>query len=313
MYSRRDFSKAALAGISAAALPSSRLWGAKINSTVGGVKLGAISYCFRALPRTPDVDYIDTIIKACVECGIGNVELTCPMVEPVNTLPGGGRVPPDTPEFRKQREELRKWRLGGQLGRFREIRKKFDDAGINLFAYVMTFAEDFPDEEIDVVFQQTKALGVNIIGTNQTTVGMAPKLVPYAEKYKIDLSYHNHSKTSDPNEVASVASFEKLFGMSKRFKANLDCGHFVGGNNDPVAFIEKHHDRITHLHLKDRKRDDGPNMPWGEGQTPLKEVLKLVKDKHYPIYAIIEYEYRGAGTPIEEVKKCMNFMRQTLA
>ena len=256
---------------------------------------------------------IDTIIKACVESGVANVELTNPMVEPPNTLPGGGRVPPDTPEFRKQREELRKWRVAGQLDRFKQIRKKFDDAGLNLFAYVMTFAEDFPDEEIDAVFQQARALGVGIIGTNQTTVGMGPKLAPYAEKYKIDLSFHNHSKVEDSNEVASLASFDKLFAMSKRFKANLDCGHFVGGNNDPVAFISQHHDRITHLHMKDRKRDNGPNMPWGEGQTPLKEVLKLIKNKHYPIYAIIEYEYKGTGTPIEEVKKCMDYMRQALA
>jgi sugar phosphate isomerase/epimerase len=308
MYTRRDFGKASVAGLSVAGL-----WGAKLSSTVGGVRLGAISYCFRGLPRPTDGDYIDTIVKACVECGVGNVELTSVMVEPPNTLPGGGRVPPDTPENRKMREELRKWRISAPLSRFKEIRKKFDDAGTNLFAYVMTFAEDFPDEEIDAVFQQTKALGAGIIGTNQTTVGMGPKLVPYAERYKIDLSYHNHAMVDNPNEVASVQSFEKLFAMSKRFKANLDIGHFVAGNNDPVAFIEQHHDRITHLHMKDRKRNNGPNMPWGEGETPLKPVLRVVKEKHYPIYGIIEYEYKGTGTPIEETKKCMEFMKQVLA
>lgn len=308
MPTRRDFSKAAVSGLSLAAL-----WGAKLNSTVAGVKLGAISYCFRGLPRSPDTDYIDTIVKACVECGVGNVELTSPMVEPPNTLPGGGRVPPDTPENRKMREELRKWRLSAPMSRFKEIRKKFDDAGINLFAYVMTFAEDFPDEEIDAVFQQSRALGVNIIGTNQTTVGMGPKLVPYAEKYKMDLSYHNHAMSENPNEVASPESFEKLFAMSKRFKANLDAGHFVAGNNDPIAFIEQHHDRITHIHMKDRKRNNGPNMPWGEGETPVKQILLLLKEKHYPIYAIVEYEYKGTGTPIEETKKCMDFMKQVLA
>ena len=143
----------------------------------------------------------------------------------------------------------------------------------------MTFAEDFPDEEIDVVFKQAQALGVNIIGTNQTTVGMAPKLVPYAEKYKMTFSFHNHAKSDDPNEVASPESYEKLFGMSKYFKANLDIGHFTAGNNDGIAFIEKHHDRITHMHLKDRKRNDGPNMPWGEGETPLKQALQLIKDE----------------------------------
>lgn len=308
MYTRRDFGKAAVSGMTAA-----RLWGAKLNSTVGGVRLGAISYCFRGLPRPAGGDYIDTIIKASVECGVGNVELTSVMVEPANTLPGGGRVPPDTPENLKMRDDLRKWRLSTPLRRFKEIRKKFDDAGINLFAYVMTFAEDFPDNEIDVVFQQTKALGAGIIGTNQTTVGMGPKLAPYADKYKIDLAFHNHAMVDNPDEVASVQSYEKLFGMSNRFKANLDVGHFVAGNNDPVAFIEHHHDSITHLHMKDRKRNNGPNMPWGEGETPLTPVLRLVKDKHYPIYCMVEYEYKGAGTPIEETKKCMEFMKQALA
>ncbi len=313
MHTRRDFGKIALSTVAAAA-PLARLRGAaRINSTVGGVKLGAISYCFRAMPRPPGADYMDTVVKACVECGVGYLELTSPMVEPANTLPGGGRVPPDTPENRKMRADLRQWRLTEPLTRFKEIRKKFDDAGIDVFAYVMTFAEDFPDEEIDVVFKQAQALGVNIIGTNQTTVGMAPKLVPYAEKYKMTLSFHNHAKSDDPNEVASPESYEKLFAMSKYFKANLDIGHFTAGNNDGIAFIEKHHDRITHMHLKDRKRNDGPNMPWGEGETPLKQALQLIKTKHYPIYCIIEYEYKGTGTPIEETKKCMAYMRQALA
>jgi sugar phosphate isomerase/epimerase len=313
MHTRRDFGKIALS-TAAVAAPLSMLRGAaRINSTVDGVKLGAISYCFRAMPRPQGADYIDIVVKACVECGVGYLELTSPMVEPANTLPGGGRVPPDTPENRKMRADLRQWRLAEPLSRFKEIHKKFDDAGIDVFAYVMTFAEDFPNEEIDVVFRQARALGVNIIGTNQTTVGMGPKLVPFAEKYKMTLSFHNHAKSGDPNEVASPESYEKLFAMSKYFKANLDIGHFTAGNNDGIAFIEKHHDRITHMHLKDRKRNDGPNMPWGEGETPLKQALQLIKEKHYPIYCIIEYEYKGAGTPIEETKKCMAYMRAALA
>jgi sugar phosphate isomerase/epimerase len=307
-YSRRDFGKIALSGLAV-----SPLWGASINSTVSGVKLGAITYCFRSLPRTPNADYIDTIIQAFVECRIGFAELTSPMVEPTNTLPGGGRVPPDTPENRKMRNDLRQWRLSEPLTRFREIRKKFDDAGITLMGYVNTFAEDFPDEEIDVVFRQAQALGVNIIGTKQTTVGMGPKLVGYADKYKVDLAFHNHAMSENPNEVASPESFEKLFAMSKRFKANLDIGHFTAGNNDGIAFIEKHHARITHMHLKDRKKNNGPNMPWGEGETPLKQALMLIKEKHYPIYCIIEYEYRGSGTAIEETKKCLDYMKRVLS
>src|SRR5690349_110 len=163
--SRRDFGSVTITGLTFSALAT-----AKVNSTVGGVKLGAISYCFRGLPRTPGTDYIDTVVKACLDCGVGYVELTSPMVEPPTTLPGGGRVPPDTPENWKAREEARKWRLTTPMDRFKEIRKKFDDAGISLIGYVMTFAEDFTYDEIQAVFLQAHALGVGIIGTNQTTV-----------------------------------------------------------------------------------------------------------------------------------------------
>ena len=54
--------------------------------------------------------------------------------------------------------------------------------------------------------------------------------------------------------------------------------------------IEKYHDRIISLHLKDRTADGG-NLPWGEGQTPIKEVLQLLKKEKWPIYADIELEY----------------------
>jgi sugar phosphate isomerase/epimerase len=311
MYSRRDFGRIALWALWAGAGAELRS-SPQIHSVVAGVKLGAISYSFRALPRTEGTDYIDTIVNAFVECGIGYCELFNPMVEPF-TLPGGGRAPLNTPELKKAREDLRAWRLSAPLSRFKDVRKKFDDAGVDVFAYVMTFTDDFTDDEIDAIFKQAQALGVKLIGTNQTTVGMGPRLVPFCDRYKIDLAFHCHSKVSDPNEVASVASYEKVFSMSKRFKANLDIGHFTAGNNDAVAFLQKYHERITHLHLKDRKRNDGPNMPWGEGETPIKPVLSLLKEKHYPIYAVIEYEYQGKGTPIEEVKKCMDFMRSALA
>jgi hypothetical protein len=83
--------------------------------------------------------------------------------------------------------------------------------------------------------------------------------------------------------------------MSKYFKANLDIGHFTAGNNDGIAFIEKHHDRITHMHLKDRS-NDGPNMPWARGNSA-QAGAAVDQREHYPIYCVIEYEYKGTETP----------------
>ena len=177
----------------------------------------------------------------------------------------------------------------------------------------MTFADDHTDEEIDRTFQAAKALGVGVIGTNQTRVVMGKRLAPFAEKYGITLGWHNHAMVTDPTEVGSVDSFKNLFSMSKRFKANLDIGHFVAGNNDPVTFIREYHERVSHLHLKDRKRNNGPNQPWGMGETPIVDVLRLLQKERYPIPAIIEYEYMGEAPAVDEVKKCTRFIRETLA
>src|SRR5437763_15673144 len=108
------------------------------------------------------------------------------------------------------------------MARFTEIKKKWNAAGIDLMGYVMTFSEDFTDEEIDRTFLAAKTLGVKIIGTNQTRVPMGKRLAPYADKYDMVLGWHNHAMVDDPNEVASVESFKNLFATSKRFKANLD-------------------------------------------------------------------------------------------
>jgi sugar phosphate isomerase/epimerase len=214
-------------------------------------------------------------------------------------------------ELQAARETLRRWRLSTPAAFFTGVRRKFVDAGVTPFSYVMTFTPDMTDAEIDAIFRAAQALGVSVFSTNQTKVEMGPRLVPFADRYRMDLGWHNHTAVANPNEVASVESLEKLFALSPRMKSNLDVGHFVAANNDPLEFLRKHPDRITHLHMKDRKRNDGPNMPWGEGDTPLKPLLFEIRDRKLPIPAIVEYEYRGTSG-LAETTKCMDFMRRTL-
>jgi sugar phosphate isomerase/epimerase len=270
---------------------------AKIDSVVGGVRLGAITYSFRQMPRTAGAsDAVDVMIKACRDCGIGEIELFSPDLEPV-------RLP---------REELRKWRLSTPMDHFKAVRKQFDDAGIALFAYTVNFREDYTDEELDKAFEQAKALGVNIIAAS-TQLSVAKRLVPFMDKHKILVAVHGHSDIQNPNEFATPESFAKALAMSRSFRINLDIGHFTAANYDAVQFIQENHDHITHLHLKDRRKNQGLNMPWGEGDTPIKPVLALLREKKYPIRAFVEYEHRGTGTPVEEVQKCMAYMKQALA
>jgi sugar phosphate isomerase/epimerase len=292
MYSRRDFGKIALASVPVAA------FGAKISSVVNGVTVGAQTYSYRDM--TPGGrDFADALLEALKTDGIGVVELFSPGIEPRTG-----------PAF--TRENLRQWRLTTPMDHFKEVKQKFDAAGVTIHSYTINYRADFTDDEVEKTFEQAKALGTDIIGTS-TQVTMAKRLLPLAEKHKIYLAFHGHSNTRDANEFATPETFQKALEQSKYAKINLDIGHFTAAGYDAVAYIQEHHDRITHLHIKDRKKNDGPNVPWGEGDTPIKPVLMLLKEKKYPIPALIEYEYKGKGTPVEEVRICLDYMRKALA
>ena len=261
---------------------------AKVNSVVDGVQLGAQSYSFR--DRS-----LDDAIKAMTEIGLGECELWQGHAEPKD-LKG---------------KDLTKWRETVSLDEFKAIRKKFDSAGINLYAYNYSFRDNFTDKEFERGFEMAKALGVGVI-TASATVSCVPKVDPLAEKYKIRVGFHGHSNVKNPNEFSSPETFAKAMdGHSKYMCVNLDIGHFFAAGFDPVDYLEKRHDRIVTLHIKDRKKNQGDNMPFGEGETPIKEVLQVLKKKHYKIPANIEYEYKGGDSRIA-VEKCYLYMKQAL-
>lgn len=305
---RREFTGAAL---SLATVASA----AKIDSKIHGVKIGVQSYSFRTMT-------LEEAIAAMKQIGIGECELFGTHAERYAGIPtpppppadakgggkkgGGFRMPPGF------RDEVRKWRLSVSLDKFKEVRKLFNDAGINLHAYNLSFRQDFSDEEIDRGFEMAKALGVKVI-TASSTVSMAKRVAPIAARHKMIISMHGHSNLKDPEEFAKPESFAAAMAESKSVYVNLDIGHFSAAGFDPVAYIKENHARITNIHIKDRKKNDGPNTVWGEGDTPIKEVLQLLKKEKYPIPADIEYEYRGESDPTTEVKKCFEYCRAALA
>jgi sugar phosphate isomerase/epimerase len=305
MHSRRDFGKLALAG-----LPLSIAL-AEIDSRISGVQIGVQSYSFR--DRS-----LDAAIQAMVEDGIGECELFSPHIEPPAPRPqrAEGSPAPDAAARAAARtaarEELRKWRLNVPLDDIKAVRKKFENAGIQLFAINVSFREDFTGPEIDRSFQMAQTLGVKVI-TASSTLSVMPRVVPFAEKYKITVGVHGHSNVKDPNEFATPESFAKAMAMSKYIGVNLDIGHFFAAGFDPIEFIQAHHDRITNIHVKDRKKNDGPNTPFGEGDTPIKQVLRLMKEKKYKMPANIEYEYKGTEDAAVEVKKCFQYCKEALA
>lgn len=252
-----------------------------------GVMIGAQSYSFR--DRN-----LDQAIQAMQEIGIKFCEMYSGHAEP-----------------QMGRKELRMWRKTVSLDYFTAIRDKFKKAGIVLYAYNYSFRDDFDDDEMGRGFDFAKALGVKCI-TASSNVATAARIDPFARKAKIRVGMHNHSRIQD-NEFATPESFAKaMAGRSPYIAINLDIGHFTAAGFDPVEFLEKHNKQIVTLHIKDRKKNQGDNVEFGQGDTKIKEVLQLLKLKKYPIPANIEYEYRGKET-VSEVKKCFEYCKAALA
>jgi sugar phosphate isomerase/epimerase len=250
------------------------------------VTLGVQSYSFR--DRS-----LDDAISAMNLLGLHSCELWQSHVEPRGL----------------QRDELRKWRETVSLDHFHVVRERFSRAAIDLSAYNISFRDDFSDAEIERGFDMAEALGTKLI-TASAQVSVVSRVARVAARRKIPVAMHNHSRIA-PNEFATPEDFTKAMAASPFIATNLDIGHYTAANFDAVAFLQAHHARILSLHIKDRKRNDGPNVPFGEGDTPIGPVLRLVRDRGWAIPANIEYEYKGGDT-VQEVKRCLEYCRRQL-
>ena len=327
-FTRRDIGRIALASA-----PLTAAFGAKrIDSKFGGVQIGAITYSFNRI-ASPDAE---AIIKAYVEIGLGEAELMANHCEalagapatPAFVRPGGGQAPKGgqkggrpqmTPEQQAERkaaqEKLTQWRADVSQNTWKAVAKKFDDAGIQLALLCYNMQDSMKDVDIEYGFQMARGLGVKGI-TTSTTLTMAKRIAPVADKHKLLVGYHGHDATNDPNQTATLESYATLMGYGKFNGVNLDIGHFTAAGYDAVPFIKEHHKKITNLHVKDRKKDHGPNVAeWGTGDTPIKEVLQLLKKEKYPIPANLELEYpipEGSNI-VAEAKKCLAYVKSCLA
>lgn len=265
----------------------------------GGVRLGVQTYSFRDMLTTPG-DVTDKVVAAMREIGLTECEVFEPTLQPPALSADANR------------EAIRQWRLGPGLQQVQAASEKFRRAGIRVLAFNFGLEDSCTDAEVERGVQMTRALGAEILSAS-TTLSMARRCVAVFAKHKMLLAVHGHSNVSDPNEFATPESFAHALAMSSYYRVNLDIGHFTAAGFDSIAYVRANHQRITHLHIKDRKKNDGPNVPFGQGDTAIGPVMKLLRSEGYPISAHIEYEYAGAGNSVEEVKRCLAYVRSTLA
>ncbi|MFD2873694.1 sugar phosphate isomerase/epimerase family protein [Mucilaginibacter ximonensis] len=276
----------------------------KPNSVVGGVLIGVTTYSYGHMKNVTAED----MLQYCLQDNISGVELRGDATE----LSAG--APKKAPgqsgaDFNKAMAD---WRASVPMDKFKEIGKMYKDAGVTIYAYKpVVFGPNNTDEEINYAFNAAKALGANHCNCEmpEHNDALTQKIGDIAAKHKMRIGYHAHTQ-------ATPTLWDTAMSQSPYNCINLDIGHYVAGNNtDVLAFIEKHHDRITSMHIKDRKVNNGPNTTFGQGDTPIKDVLLLMKRKKYKFPATIELEYKvpADSTDVKEVAKCREYMAAILS
>jgi sugar phosphate isomerase/epimerase len=306
--SRRRFIGSAALAAAGMALASKSVFAAgslfqsKPNSVIGGVQIGVITYSFRSMPGSAE-----QLLQYCLQCNINAIELMGDAAEAFAGKPARNSGE-DTAVYFKR---VAAWREGVPMDKFKELRKLYNGAGITIYAWKPNaLGAKNTDAEIDYAFNAGKALGVTHVTVElPADDAQTKRLGEIAAKHKIYVGYHAHLQ-------ATPTLWDTALSQSEYNAINLDIGHYTAGtSSSPVPFIEKNHARIMSMHLKDRKYHDGPNMPWGQGDTPIAEVLQMIKKNKYKFPATIEFEYDvpAGSDAVKEVIKCREFAAKALS
>jgi sugar phosphate isomerase/epimerase len=317
-HSRRAFLKSSLSTLPIAGviLSSRQTWAAeesqtrqsKPNSMVAGVQLGLnVPYSFADSRMSGD-----DILAKCVRLGVSAVELRTQPVEvflgaPAELVyakkPAAGAKPSAS-------GNLADWRHSFSIEMATPFRKKYEDAGVLIQIVKVDDIFQMADAELDYVFGLAKALGGRAISTEISHRDEdLQRLGRFADKHQLMVGYHGHGSTRPQD-------WERAFSFAQYNGANVDLGHFVAGNNtSPVPFISQHHSRVAHVHVKDRKLHNGPNTPFGQGDTPIAEVLRLIRDNHWNIQATVEFEYPipPGSDRMTEIARAIRYCRDVLS
>jgi sugar phosphate isomerase/epimerase len=228
---------------------------------------------------------------------------------------GGGRgqmTPEQQAAQQEQANKLKAWRTSVSMDPFKKLRKMYNDAGVTIYAWKQ-LNPNMSDEEFEYIFNVAEALGCTHTTLElPTDPAQLKRIGDFALKKKVYAAYHTHAQ-------GSMTAFNQAFAISKGNMANVDFGHYVAAGNvggTPMQFLEKFHSRIASFHLKDRTLPEhcSLNLAWGTGETPINEILQMVKKNQWKMPASIEMEYTipEGSDAVKEVRTCVEYCRNAL-
>lgn len=320
--SRRKFlgtTATAAAGISVVPFHYSCTSGVqKPNSKVNGVQLGLTTYSYLSMPHS-----LEEILEYTLKAGVNALEMRRVLEEGLGIPSGPPRIKRGTKlsdDEKAERAEVveaakeaqRQWRLSLSMDKYADIRKMYNDAGVDM--HIAKFAPSaWSDEEIDYAYKATKVLGAYGI-TDEARESSCKRLGKFAEKHNSLAIYHTHGQFGDHG-----FDLDQMLAYSPANRLNLDIGHYWGATGKhPNEIIDRYHKQIPMIHVKDKTGPDhatpNSNRPFGEGGTPIADVLLLIKEKQYPIDVFVELEYKipEGSDAVKEVIKSIDYMKNIL-
>lgn len=283
------------------------------RSDYDGVRIGAITYSFAQMPG---------LLRGCTKgfifaAGLGSVELMDRDFE--RDIGVVHREIPAKFLSKEQKIAISQWRETADLAPLRDFRAAYEEAGIGI--HIVKFGDIgcpwmYSWKEAEYMFKATRALGARVITREVPKVAdwsafreTAEKLIPLMNAYDVDIAFHNHA------QIAADTYDGALLGYSDHFKINFDVGNYVAANeDDPCAFVKKYADRLASIHVKDRKRSNGPECPFGQGDTPLKALFACLKAEKIDVPCDIEVEYPipEGSTAVRETATCRKYCHQAI-
>jgi sugar phosphate isomerase/epimerase len=341
MKNRREFIQKSALGLAGVLTAPTWLQGApaliksfgKPNSRINGVQIGCITYSFRSMADQS----AEATLKYVLDSGISSIEL---MGDPAESFAGmptptfnrmrifqlGGkqrRGEALTEEEKKELTDLQAqstafnkvvadWRANADMKKFEQFGKMYKDAGVSIYAFKPNaFGANNSDLEVAYGMRAAKALGASHVTLEHPSDdAQTMRLGKLGEKEQMSVGYHGH-------EQETFTFWDTALGQSPKNGLNLDAGHYIAaGHADLIPLIEKHHSRIFSMHTKDRKTPTNGkgNVSWGTGDTPIVEILQLMKKNKYSFPATVELEYQipQGSDAVKEVQKCLEYARKAL-
>ena len=137
-------------------------------------------------------------------------------------------------------------------------------------------------------------------GGLKSVIEVCKELAPVAEEWGMLVVLENHAN----NVIERIEDYDEIFSAidSPNIGMCLDTGHFEGVGIKLADVVERFHERILHVDLKDCKTfGEGHNtVPFGEGVTDFDAFLKLLKARDYAGYFVVEQAWNQPQGPWRE-------------